>query len=406
MKTFTPLAALFVGLTASAQTVSLPAPDDPADFALTLYRKAAELQTKGNTLISPYSAREAVGLAYLGARGETADGLAQALRAGRVDDFVAASRKTRAQLMAPDPKATVEVANSLWLRSDWKFLNSYVAKAKSGFGAEVFRREFNADTVAEADAWVSRKTHGKITKAVEKLDAQDVAVLLNAVYFKGIWRSPFDKNRTAPQDFHLASGETVRRPRMILATGKGTGAPEFEYAEHDGVQAVSLPYGSGRLAMVALLPAKESSLDALNGKLSGSWWRALRENMTPRRGHVELPRFKFETTLRLNGLLESMGASLAFDGGRADFRDMAVVRKPAERLYISDVEQTAVIEVDEEGTVAAAKTSALMHAIGASMSEPEPPFQFVADRPFLFAIEDSGTGTLLFVGAVRDPQAL
>lgn len=404
MNRFAALAALFIVLSASAQTVSLPAADDPSDFAWTLYRKTA---TAGrNTLISPYSAREAVGLAYLGARGATADGLAQALRAGRREDFLQAAAKTRKDLAADAGRGnTVEVANSLWLRSDWNFLDSYVAKAKKGFDAEVFRREFDGDTVAETNAWVSRKTHGKIRKAVAKLGPRDAAVLLNAVYFKGVWDSPFDKARTARKDFHLASGRTVLRPRMTLAAPRPDQHDrKFDYAEDGELQAVRLPYASGRLAMIVVLPSQAKTLESLNAGVSGSWWRALRSRMQPRRGEVELPRFKFDASTTLNTPLSAMGANLAFDRGHADFQDMAVARKPEEMLSISRVEQKAVIEVDEEGTVAAAETSVLMHALGAAMEQPEPPFRFVADRPFLFAIEDDWTGTLLFVGSVQDPR--
>jgi serpin B len=403
--TLAALAALAAGLTAAAaQTVSLPASDDPIDFALTLYRKAAALKPGENALVSPYSAREAVGLAYIGSRGATADGLAAALRAGRPDDFLETAKKTRLEISSADPKTTIEVANSLWLRKEWKFLDSYVSKAKDAFSAEVFRRDFSPSTVAEADAWVSRRTHGKITKAVEKLEPSEVAVLLNAVYFKGVWKRPFDKTKTRDEDFSLASGKVVRRPRMAFGpVTKRRESDRFDYAEDADVQAVRLPYGSGRIAMIVLLPAKGSSLAVLTGKLTGSWWRTLRSRLAERAGEVEMPRFKYGASMKLNDPLIEMGAAAAFDKARADFRDMAEARRPQDMLHISEVLQDAVIEVDEIGTVAAAKTSVSM-MVGSSFHEEPPPFVFIVDRPFLFAIEDDVTGTLLFVGSVQDPR--
>lgn len=409
MKTRSLLAsfAVVLAVAASAQTVSIPQSDDPVDFALTLYRKVATATPGANTLVSPYSAREAVGLAYLGARGDTAAGLAQALHAGSVESFMAAAKKTRRGLMVSDEKATVEVANSLWLRSDWTFLNSYTKLAKDGFGAEVFRRPFTPKTAAEAAAWVSRRTHGKIRKAVDELKPDDVAVLLNAVYFKGIWARPFDKKKTRDQDFHLAAGKVVPRPRMSFADpGRRAGGnwpTKFAYAEDDGLQAVRLPYGTGRLAMLLILPAKTASLSTLTAKLDGNWWRNLRSRLKERRGEVELPPFKFETSARLNGPFIAMGAGTAFDREHADFRDMARAEKPGDMLYISEVRQQALIEVDEEGTVAAARTSAIM-AVRTAAAPRETPFSFIADRPFLFAIEDTASGTPLFIGSVQDPR--
>ncbi|MDE2511932.1 MAG: hypothetical protein KGL74_12490, partial [Elusimicrobia bacterium] len=297
------IAAVLAAATVAAQTVSIPRSDDPADFALTLYRQVAAARPGKNVIVSPYSAREAVGLAYVGARGAAADGLAAALRAGPPDDFMASVQRTRQELQGADPRTTIAVANSLWLRSDWKFLDSYVARARDAFGAQVFRREFGPKAVAEADAWVSQTTHGKITKAVDSLDPKkDVAVLLNAVYFKGIWKRPFDKSKTKDGDFHLASGKPVQRPLMAFGpvSKRGDETDKFDYAADETLQAVRLPYGSGRIAMTVVLPAKGTTLEALADKLTGTWWRTLRSRLEAREGRVELPRFKFKSTLTLN----------------------------------------------------------------------------------------------------------
>ncbi len=396
------LAAL-LARSASAQPALIPQLDDPAGFALTLYQQVAADADGGNVLVSPLSAREAVGLAYIGARGATADGLSRALRAGRRDDFAAAAERTRADLRDADPRVEVRTATSLWLRSDWKFLPDYVHRAQDGFGAEVFRRDFSAKTVHEVNGWVTKQTHGRISTILDSLDPKnDAAVLLNAIYFRGDWRRAFDEKRTKDRDFHLASGKIVQSPRM--AFGRTYDDARFDYAEDENLQAVSLPYGSGRLKMILVLPAKPSTLAALNARLSGVWWRTLRSHMRPRTGVVEIPRFKFKREMSLNASLIAMGASAAFDRRSADFRDMAEAKRPADMLYISRVFQKAEIEVNETGTIASAATSALIAVRGSAMRQGPPPFVFVADRPFLFAIEDGGTGALLFVGAVQDPR--
>src|SRR6185312_13758848 len=170
---------------------------------------------------------------------------------------------------------------------------------------------------------VSSKTHGKIKKAIDELDPADKAVLLNAVYFKGIWEHPFDKASTKVQDFTLASGKVVRSPRMTssAASRRDPEAGSFGYAENHGLQAVRLPYGSGRISMIVVLPAKGTALTNLGSKADGAWWRSLRAELLPRAGRVELPRFKFEASEALNRPLIAMGAADAFDPERADFRD-------------------------------------------------------------------------------------
>ncbi|NNN06933.1 MAG: hypothetical protein HKL90_13635 [Elusimicrobia bacterium] len=195
---------------ASAQPALIPPSDDPVDFALTLYRQVAADAGGGNVLVSPFSAREAVGLAYIGARGETADGLSHALRAGRRDDFAAAAERARADLRDADPRVEVLTATSLWLRSDWTFLPDYVHLAQDEFGAEVFRRDFSPKTVDEVNGWVTKETHGRIPAILNSLDPKnDAAVLLDAVYFKGDWRRAFDKMRTKARAWPSASAMTT-----------------------------------------------------------------------------------------------------------------------------------------------------------------------------------------------------
>jgi serpin B len=390
---------------AAAGPISSSRIDDPIDFALTLYREVAKKSPGANVLVSPYSAREAVGLAYIGARGATADGLAQALSTGSTEDFLISAKKARREVRNADPSGAFGTANSLWLRADWRFLGSYVTRAQENFDADVFNRDFSPRTVSEADAWVSRRTHGAITRAVEKLDPLDVAILLNAVYFKGSWKRPFDPKHTRDHDFRLASGEIVKRPRMMMFGRPEPGeSAKFDYTENADMQAVRLRYRFGRLAMIVILPAKNTTLKSVADKFNGNTWRSMRDHLKPSTVVVELPRFKYSTSMRLNDALINMGAAIAFDAHRADFQDMAEMRRSDDRLHISAAQQTATIDVDETGTVAAAKTSAILQTKGDERYMGPTPINFIVDRPFLFAIEDTASGTLLFIGSVQDPH--
>jgi serpin B len=361
-------------------------------FALSLYLAVVGQSGGKNVLISPYSVRQAVGMAYVGAHGQTRDDIGHALAAESVPGFVAEEKKTRQSLSSADPKVRLDIANSFWLNKNVRYRASFIAAARSGFAADAFQREFNPATLKELNSWVANATSGRIPGILDHFDPNDVAVLIDAVYFKGAWQHRFDKASTRPREFHPLNGPSFQHPMM-------THTDSYDYYENAKVQAVRMPYGSGRLAMIAVLPSKDSNLADFHAHLDSAAWSGLRSGMRGRRGEVTFPRFRFDQSMELKSSLSALGMGIAFDQARADFQDMVESHIP---IHISKVLQKTFIAVDEEGTEAAAATAVVMH--GKGMMHAELPFRFVADRPFFFAIEDSQTGALLFVGSLQDPR--
>jgi serpin B len=361
---------------------------DPAAFAFRLFRAAEVAAPDKNVLLSPYSVSRALGLAYIGASGETQKAFARVLGLPSPAEYAA---RERAALSKP-ADAEFSLANSLWLSSGWKFLPAYEKSAHADLQAEVFRRDFDLKTLGEINAWTALATRDRIKKILDTLDPRSVAVLVNAVYFKAAWETPFETALTAPADFQPAAGAAFKHPFM---SRRGM----FAYARRDGLQAVSLPYGeNGTWRMIVVLPAsgkKTPEFDAVA-------WRALLAELRPRPGRVGLPRFRFEHSAELADMLAALGLAVAFDAKRADFGAMAPARTDEERLSISRVTHKTFIAVDEAGTEAAAATAVSMRA-GAAPPR-DPPFEFVADHPFLFAIVGGDGSEPLFLGAVRDPR--
>lgn len=395
-------AALSLVLPASAQA---PASSDPTAFALALHRRLAGGE---NIMTSPYSLRQAAGMAYAGAAGATREEMARVLSAGPA--FLTEEASTRKSLSAANGEATLKVANAMFLKKGYEFLPAFLKTVRESFAAEVFVREFGEAALKELNAWVAAATHGKIPLILTKLDRLDRAVLVNAVYFKGKWVHAFPKTASGgskhrsggprggplPETFHPAKKPAY--PIELMSVHE-----TFDHAESEGYQAVRLPYKGGRLAMIAVLPAEASSLAAFRETLDSGIWRGLRSGLAPRKGMVAIPRFKFEQTHDMVRPLKAMGMTLPFDLVRADFSNMSRPAKPEEELYITRVVQKTFVAVDEEGTEAAAATAVVMGVRGSSMRGPEP-FRFIANRPFFFVIEDALTGTILFLGEVQDPR--
>jgi serpin B len=263
---------------------------------------------------------------------------------------------------------------------------------KSAFNAEVFNADFKDPAfVKTINDWVSDHTDGKIPKMMQgPLDPRLRLIVLDAIYFKGAWLHPFDRNETRDLPFTLAGGEAVQHPRMVRSG-------EFSYREDETFQAVELPYAGGDVSMDVFLPkgGLDEFLRTFTAENFEQWTGRMKTRQT-RRGTLELPRFKLQNEYNLKPILAAMGMPLAFTP-QADFSGIS-----SERLYISWVKQKTYVDVNEEGTTAAAVTG-----IGARASmivrEP-PPFRMVVDHPFLVALRERKTGLILFLGAISDPR--
>lgn len=357
----------------------------------------AQLHAQGkdkNIFCSPLSVATALAMTYNGAAGETHLAMKRALKYGAMNhaDINQSSSALMAKLKSSDPKVELLIANSLWARQGVQFNPAFLDRNRQFFGAEVAALDFaSPQAVKTINGWVNQNTKGKIPTIIEQIGGDQVMFLINAVYFKGQWQNKFDAAKTQPQPFHLADGKTKQTPMMAQAGN-------YPYFKGDNFQAVNLPYGQGGAALYLFLPNEGVSLNSFLRGVNFQNWQQWMSSFRNAPGDVKLPRFKMDYSSDLNNPLKALGMEVAFAQGKADFSGM----REQKDLFISQVKHKAVLEVNEEGSEAAAATSV---AIGVTSVRREPErFNFVADRPFLLAIRDQQTGAILFLGAVFEPM--
>lgn len=362
-------------------------------FGLELGRK---LHKPGkNLLISPTSIAMAMHLAAGGAGGDTRAQMLQALRMPGLD-LEAQGAHNQALLLDynhPWRGVQLHIANSLWADSRrMQLLPQYRQWAETYLHAQGNSLDFTGDKApGEINGWCAQKTNNLIPRILDEIPADAVAYLVNAVYFKGDWAVLFNEKDTSQQPFYMADGKTKDVPLMMLKDN-------FGHVKHDGFTTVTLRYGNkSALSFIVALPDKDKTirqtLDALDAE---KLYRA--HSADPTEGTVELPRFRLEYAQELRANLAEMGMKQAFDPATADFSRLGTSTQGS--LYISQVLHKAVIEVNETGSEAAAVTA--VEIILAS-AEPDGPWRFRADRPFVFAIYDGRTGGVLFLGACEQP---
>ena len=364
------------------------------EFAVDLYQHLKDAE--GNLFFSPLSIRTALGMTYAGARTKTADEMARVLRLPRdqkkahaalgklLDDLEKASAAEGCEL---------SIANALWGQSGEPFLKSFLDLVKNAYGAPMNLVDFARDTEGARrtiNRWVEKKTKDKIKELLKEGDVDGaVLVLTNAIYFKGDWAEAFEKKHTRDAPFFVTTDEKVSVPMMHKTA-------DFGYAATEDLQALELPYKGDRLSMVVLLPRKRDGLDALETRLTAKdldqWLTALGK----RKVVVSLPKFTTTVRFELKKPLKKMGMPMAFGPG-ADFSGMNGT--PGD-LFISKVIHKAFVDVNEEGTEAAAATAVIMIR-GAA---PAPPPVFRADHPFIYLIRDRKSGSILFMGRVVNPK--
>jgi serine protease inhibitor len=356
-------------------------------FGLELLGQMA-IRAPGKTVfLSPLSASMALGMAMNGADGSTFAGIRSTLGFGGASeaDMNAAYRGLLDLLPALDPGVNVRVANALWHRSGVSFLEDYRTRVTSTFDARVEGLDFGDPTSAtRINDWVRDATVGRIrTMVTPPIPANTVALLLNAVYFEAGWRLPFDPADTREEAFHLAGGGTAPIQLMLRDDTMSV------HVTGDWA-AVDLPYAAGAYSMTVVVPTGANSVEGLLTRLDADGWENLVTGFQTMRAQVHLPRFELAWEGVLNESLADMGMHEAFASGQADFSRMF----PGGGVWIDEVKQKSFLRVDEEGTVAAASTSV-------AMTDSMPP-EVRADRPFLLAIRERLTGTILFVGVIRE----
>lgn len=355
-------------------------------FGLTLFN-ALNRGATSNVAISPTSIALALQMVYNGAEGSTQQGMSQALQLQGLQPLAVDQDNAalQAALINPDPNVQLTMANSLWMHlSENPVLPSFVSTNETYYAADIGDLGGAPDDV---NAWVASATNGLITKILLPADYSHViAVLANAIYFKGAWTSAFDPNRTATTPFTLTDGTQVPC-QMMNQTGS------FPYLSGADFQAVELPYGqTGRFSMLIILPAAGADLGSLVASMTSQELSTWIADLKPAEISIGLPRFTADYSSSLISALTSLGMGVAFEQNSADFTNLSSV--PG--FDISDVEHETVVQVDESGTVAAGSTTG---TVGTTVAPPS----MTMNRPFFYAIVDGKTGALVFIGTLTNP---
>lgn len=362
-------------------------------FAFNLYQELGKKPE--NVFFSPVSLSTVMAMVYEGARGRTAEEIRQVFSFPEdIQVLRSGQQEILAVLNRPAEDYELRMANALWAQKNFSFLPTYFETVEKYYGGRVTGLDFVSETEKSRqliNRWVEEQTRERIKDLIPQgvLNSLTRLVLTNAIYFKGRWEKPFPKEKTAEQDFRVSKEKVVRVPFMQLKE------VSFNYLENDILQAVELPYAGEKISTVILLPRGE--LGDLNTFLNRESWQELKRNLRPRTMDVYLPRFKFETKYLLggeSGVLARMGMPSAFSEVKANLSGMT--GKPD--LYVTEVVHQAVVEVNEEGTEAAAATGAVV-GLKAVMERPV----FRADHPFIFLIQERQTGAILFLGRVVNP---
>ena len=385
--------ALLCGVTAWAGDDMTQLAQDNNAFALDLFQQLRA--APGNLFFSPYSISTALAMSAAGARGDTEKQMAAALHfsldSSRLQPAFAGLQATLSKIQQSG-HVKLSVANSLWPHNQHPFLADYLALTKRCYGVEITTLDYARDADAAAatiNKWVEEKTQDKIKNVIPHgtLDALTRLVLVNAIYFKGDWAQPFEKAVTQYAPFMLIGGKSVSAHLMQQSH-------TFRYAKADGVQILELPYAGDELSMLVLLPEKADGLAALEQGLTAAKLRVWTLRLRQLDVYVLLPRFTLTAQFELSRVLAKLGMRDAFSALQADFSGM----DGQGDLFIGAILHKAFVDVNEEGTEAAAATAVAV----ATLSAHESP-TFRADHPFLFLIREQRTGSILFLGRVADP---
>jgi serine protease inhibitor len=359
------------------------------EFAFDLFRKVIDFSKETNVFISPLSVSIALGMTWNGAAGETKSEMESALKMSgmSVEEINEYYRILQTTLPTIDPTTKLTLANSLWYRSGFQVKSDFLNVNIDYFDAYVRELDFSkAWAVDTINQWCAKKTNNLIPSVLDNIPEDAVMYLINAIYFKGIWRHQFEKKNTTQADFTNEAGEKVKVNMMFQ---KDT----FAYAEDEKAQYLDMPYGNKAFSMTVILPKNGNTTADLLKYLTVDQWNSILQNLSMREVEVYFPRFSSKNKFLLNDPLIDMGMKLAFTDN-ADFSNIV-----DENLFISRVLHNTYIEVTEEGTEAAAVT---VVEIGYTSVPMIPVFQ--VNKPFLFVIRENSTGVILFIGKMGNME--
>lgn len=356
-------------------------------FGMNLFKAIVEARADSNVFISPFSIAMALGMTMNGAAGNTYEEMKNTLEFQGLseDDINGAFRSLIDLFTILDPEVVFEIANSIWVRLGYPVLQDFLDVNQTYFDAEIRELDFSlAEALDIINGWIADQTHGRIEEVLDRIDPSVVMYLINAIYFKGNWTYRFDESETVDAQFTLPDGSRVPCEMMRMQC-------DLDYFQGPGFQAVDLPYGNGQFSMTVLLPDPGTTVDEIAAQITPQTWDQWMGNFEETAVDIGLPRFTLEWEMLLNDILKGLGMTDAFGAG-ADFTRI----NPAGNLYISRVIHKTFVEVNEEGTEAAAVTVVEMR----EFSTPH----MTMNRPFLFVIRENHSGTLLFMGKLVNPS--
>jgi serpin B len=361
------------------------------EFAFKLFSQILQQDGDKNVFVSPTSVAIALSLLYNGAAGQTQQQMAEVLELqGMSLAEINPSYQALQEILTNQSEVELSIANSIWLREGFALQPQFLDNNQRYYRAKVTELDFNqpqAKTII--NNWVDQATKGKIKEIIDSISREDSLFLINAIYFKGTWRIQFDKNLTQEQIFYLENGKNIKHPLM---SQNG----QYLYYENEHFQGINLPYGKeNNLTMYVFLPKEDSNLTEFINNLTTENWQKWSSEFRQKEGFISLPKFKLEYEIKLNETLQAIGMTDIFSR-QANFKNMT----PAQ-VYVDEVKHKTFVEVNEEGTEAAAVTSTGIRAISLPIDEP---FRMIVNRPFFYAIRDNQTGIILFMGTILNPS--
>ena len=360
-------------------------------FSLGILQKVSASQTSGNFMISPLSIDYALAMTANGAKNNTLNEMLSALDFNDFEilEFNEYFSYLMSEIVDIDSEVELKIANSIWYRNDYSFLQSFFVVNQEYYKAYVKSLDFaSSNAVSEINNWVSDNTNNKITKIIDGIPSDAVMYLINAVYFYGSWQYEFDKSNTQKQNFYLEDGNSVSVDMMEMETG-------LKYYYTLDYQVVEIPYGQGNFVMDVILPAANTDVGDFVSNLNSDLWIEITQGLYSQNMVLKMPKFKFEYEKELIPSLQEMGIMDLFTSN-ADLSGM----NGTGGLYVSKVKHKTYIDVNEEGTEVAAVTAV---EVSYTSADPDAPLFFTLDKPFIFIIREKSTGVILFEGILRNP---
>ncbi|HNW68895.1 MAG TPA: serpin family protein [Bacteroidales bacterium] len=363
-------------------------------FALDLYKKIGNNQA--NLFYSPYSISTALAMTYAGAKGKTENEMAMVMHfPANNAEFYTKYNDVLKNINALNNGSTVNIytVNSIWAQKDFKFRDEFMGILKNSFNSSVNLVDFIKETEnsrIQINKWVETQTNEKIKELIKPglIDYLTRMVLVNAIYFKADWQTTFDKQQTQKMDFRMDETNAVSCDFMFAEQ-------EFKFYENeDGLKAIEIPYSSGKMSMLIILPKDNAGFSTLKKEINPDFYKKVNSALVSKKVKLYLPKFKIISEFELSDMLKQMGMPEAFSD-RADFSGMTGTKD----LKISKVIHKAFVEVNETGTEAAAATAVVMRV----KSMPVAPPEFRADHPFMFIIKENTDNSILFAGNIYNP---